>query len=151
MRGLWDSVILQFKKSFIDYWRIITSIKSNYNPSIVDKALFKLRNCRISHPSYSNHNINIILPFFPNSSFSIAKILKQKNFKVIFCPTNKLSHSKLKDLISFCFFWKSSQKWMYSQFNIMTCIIFVFGWKFFQHTIMSSVSNKQMSFMKYMK
>ena len=49
------------------------ALDRGYNPSIVDKALFKLQNPCISHPSHSNHNINIMLPFFPNPSFSIAK------------------------------------------------------------------------------
>ena len=51
-----------------------------YNPSVVDKAFFKLQNPCVSHPSYSNSNINIRLLSFPNSSFSIAEILKQRNF-----------------------------------------------------------------------
>ena len=69
-----------------------------YNPSIVDKAHFKLQNHRISHPTHSNPNINIILPFF--SKFQFAKILKHHIFKVIFSPTNKLCLSNLKDPIS---------------------------------------------------
>ena len=69
--------------SEIQYLNAI-ALDRSYNPSIVDKALFKLQNPRMSHPSQSNPNINIILPIFPNSSFFIAKILKQHNFKVIF-------------------------------------------------------------------
>ena len=71
------------------------ALDKGYNPSIINKALFKLQNPRISQPPHSNPNINIILPFFPNSNFSIAKILKHRNFKVIFYPSNKLSLSKL--------------------------------------------------------
>ena len=47
----------------------------------------------------------LVLPFFPNSSFSIAKILKQHNFKVIFSPTNKLYFSNLKDPTDTLNFW----------------------------------------------
>ena len=60
--------------SEIQYLKAIL-LDRGYNPSIVDKALFKF------HPPHSNPNINIILPFFSNSSFSIAKIVKQYNFK----------------------------------------------------------------------
>ena len=35
------------------------ALDRDYNPSIVDKALFKLQNLCISHPSHSNPNINI--------------------------------------------------------------------------------------------
>ena len=42
---------------------------------------------------------------FPKSSFSIAKILKQQNFKIIFSSINKLSFSKLKDPIETLYCW----------------------------------------------
>ena len=45
----------------------------DYNPSIVHKALFKLQNPLLSHPSHSNSNINIIIPYFPKTRFSVAK------------------------------------------------------------------------------
>ena len=72
---------------------------------VVDTALFKLQNPCLSHPSHSNSNINIIIPYFLKSSFSIAKILKQHNFKVIFSPVIKLSLSKLKDPIDTLNIW----------------------------------------------
>ena len=49
-------------------------------PSLVDKLQ------KSSHPSHSNStsNINVAVPYFPKSSFSIAKILKQYHFKINF-------------------------------------------------------------------
>ena len=49
--------------SEIQYLKAI-ALNRGCNPSIVDKALFKIQNPRTSHPSHSNPNINIILPFF---------------------------------------------------------------------------------------
>ena len=69
--------------SEIQYLKAI-ALDRGYNPSIVDKALFKLQNPRTSHSSQSNPNINIILPFFPNSSFSITSIKKFNNITVGF-------------------------------------------------------------------
>ena len=60
--------------SEIQYLKAI-ALDRGYNPSIVDKALFKLQNLRLLYPSHSNSKINIIMPHFPKSSFSIAKIL----------------------------------------------------------------------------
>ena len=92
--------------SEIQYLKTI-ALERDYNPSIINKDLFKLQNPCLSHPFHSNSNINIIIPFFPNSGFSIAKILKQHNFKVIFSAINKLSLSKLKDPIGMLNCWKS--------------------------------------------
>ena len=47
--------------SEIQYLKVI-ALDRGYNPSIVDKALFKLQNPRLSHPSHSNSNISIIIP-----------------------------------------------------------------------------------------
>ena len=47
----------------IQYLKAI-ALDRGYNPSTVDKALFKLQNPYTSHPSYSNPNINITLLFF---------------------------------------------------------------------------------------
>ena len=47
--------------SEIQYLKAI-ALDRGYNPSIVDKALFKLQNPRTSLSSHSNPNINITLP-----------------------------------------------------------------------------------------
>ena len=46
-----------------------TALDRGCNPTVVDKALFKMKNPYISHPSHSNPNINIMLPFFSKFQF----------------------------------------------------------------------------------
>ena len=53
-----------------------TALDRGYNPSIVDKAPFKLQNPRLSHTFHSNSNIYIIIPFFFQiPAFSLLKFL----------------------------------------------------------------------------
>ena len=80
--------------SEIQYLKAI-AVDRGYNPSIVNKALFKLQNSCLPLSSHSNSKINIIIPFLPNSRFSLAKILKQHNFKIIFYP-NKILFFQVK-------------------------------------------------------
>ena len=51
----------------------------------------------VFHLKSVSANVSDLFFFFPNSSFSIAEILKQHNFKVIYSAVNKLPLSKLKD------------------------------------------------------
>ena len=83
----------------IQYLKVVV-LDRVYNPSIVDEALFKLQNLRLSHPFHSNFNshINVIIPYFSKFSFSIVEILKNHSFKEIFTPINKVSF-QVKDLI----------------------------------------------------
>ena len=41
-----------------------TALDRGCNPTVVDKALFKMKNPYISHPSHSNPNINTFYLFF---------------------------------------------------------------------------------------
>ena len=59
--------------SEIQYLKAIAFVR-DYNPSIVDKALFKLQNPRLLHPSWPNLNINIIIPYFSKIKFFHCQI-----------------------------------------------------------------------------
>ena len=63
----------------------VTVLYKGYNLSLVNKDLFKFQNPRLSNLSYSSSisNINAKILHSPKFNFSIAKTLKQHNFKVI--------------------------------------------------------------------
>ena len=53
--------------------------------------LFKIQDPRLLHPSHSNADINIVIPYFPKFSFSVSKILKRDNFKIILSQIKEIS------------------------------------------------------------
>lgn len=65
----------------------------------------KLQFAHIARLSKYSSQATAALPFFSNSSISIAKILKCFDFKIIFAPTNKIQFSNLNNPTDYSNFW----------------------------------------------